>query len=201
MGLLSQIIRLANEQELLHRDKSLDPDIVMTLHERTKILEYQVLSWKQDMEVPHFQESGSSTLGREHAKVGAAYYLSLAVHQGLILFYYRRIHNINALILQDTVRKVFDFVKRSEDYAVADGHYGPSLLWPAFIAACEALDPNLQRGLLDWITSTGLRTSIFAFTAASDVVQQVWKLRQERMDYTISWFNVIDHDRCPIIAV
>jgi arginine metabolism regulation protein II len=201
MGLLSQTIRLANEQELLHRDTSLDPDIVMTLNERTKILEYQVLSWKRDMEVPGFGESSSSTLDREHAKARAGYYLSLAVHQGLILFYYRRMHNINALILQDTVRKVFDFVKKSEESAVADGHYGPSLLWPVFIAACEALDVDLQRSLLDWITSTGLRTSIFAFTAAADVVQRVWKLRQERMDYTISWFNVMDHDRCPIIAI
>lgn len=201
VGLLSQTIRLANEQELLHRDTSLDLDIVMTLNERTKILEYQVLSWKRDMEVPGTQEASSSTLGREHSKARAGYYLSLAVHQGLILFYYRRMHNINALILQDTVLKVLDFIKKSEESAMADEHYRASLLWPAFIAACEALDPNLQRSLLDWITSTGLRTSISAFTAAADVVQQVWKLRQERMDYTISWFNVMDHDRCPIIAV
>ncbi|KAJ6132571.1 Zn(II)2Cys6 transcription factor [Penicillium samsonianum] len=201
VGLLSQTIRLANEQELLHRDTSLDLDIVMTLNERTKILEYQVLSWKRDMEVPGTQEASSSTLGREHAKARAGYYLSLAVHQGLILFYYRRMHNINALILQDTVLKVLDFIKKSEESAMADEHYRASLLWPAFIAACEALDPNLQRSLLDWITSTGLRTSISAFTAAADIVQQVWKLRQERMDYTISWFNVMDHDRCPIIAV
>jgi len=78
---------------------------------------------------------------------------------------------------------------------------GASLLWPAFIAACEALDPDLQTNLLDWITSTGRSTSIHAFTAAADVVQRVWKMRQERMDYTISWFNVLDHDRCPIIAI
>lgn len=201
LGLLSQTIRLANEQELLHRDTSVNLDIVLSLSKRTKILEHQVLSWKADLGSPGFGEANSSEINADPTKASATYYPSLAVHQGLILFYYRRMHNMNALILQDTVRKVLGFVKKSEVSGMANEQGRASLLWPVFIAACEALDPDLQTNLLDWITSTGESTSIQAFTAAADVVQRVWNMRQEMMDYTISWFNVLDHDRCPIIAI
>ncbi|KAJ5375737.1 fungal-specific transcription factor domain-containing protein [Penicillium concentricum] len=200
VGLLSQTIRLANEQELLHRDTTINIDLVLTLNKRTKTLEYQVLSWRADLELSGSREDLPPT-NPQYMKVKAEICLSSAVHQGLILFYYRRMHNMNALILQDTVRKVLGFIRKSENYCTSKDHMEASLLWPAFIAACEALEPELQTGLLDWISSTGARTSIPAFTAAANVVQRVWKLRQEGMDYTISWFNVMDHDRCPIIAV
>ncbi|CAG8020568.1 unnamed protein product [Penicillium salamii] len=201
IGLLSQTIRLANEQELLHRDTTVDIDLVLSLNERTKTLEHQVLSWKGDQAASVSQEDGSRTMSPDSKNTRSDYAISLVVHQGLILFYYRRMHNMNALILQDTVRKVLGFVKEIEISRLSNYHREASLLWPTFIAACEALEPELQTGLLDWIASTGTRTSIPAFAAAADVVQRVWEMRQEKMDYTLSWFNVMEHDRCPIIVV
>ncbi|KAL4899102.1 fungal-specific transcription factor domain-containing protein [Aspergillus multicolor] len=217
LGLVSQTIRLANEQDLLHRDTTVNIDLVLTLNKRTKILEHQVLSWRGEQECGdprednpdparpgnHLQHTNTNTKARERA----THYLSSATHQSLILFYYRRIHNMNALILQDTVRKVFGFVRESENHSgstsPSEEYLSASLLWPVFIAACEALEPDLQAGLLGWITAAGARTSIPIFAAAADVVRRVWELRRDQMDYTLSWFQVQGDagGRCPIIAV
>ncbi|KAK9849592.1 fungal-specific transcription factor domain-containing protein [Penicillium brevicompactum] len=200
IGLLSQTVRLANEQELLHRDTTVDVDLVLNLNKRTKTLEHQVLSWKPDSKPPR-SRLDPIMRNSPHLETIEERYLSLAVHHALILFYYRRMHNMNALILQDTVRKVLGFIRQAEESCGPSDNVRVMLLWPAFIAGCEALESELQTGLMDWISSTGSRFSIPAFTAAANVVERVWKARKDGMDYTISWFNVMENDRCPILAV
>ncbi|KAJ5979624.1 Zn(II)2Cys6 transcription factor [Penicillium waksmanii] len=200
LGLLSQTVRLANEQELLHRDTELDPDIVMTLNRRTKLLEQSILSWEpsEDMVCP---QSGCKASPIDTQKANAAYHSAAAVHQALVLFYYRRVHNINALMLQDTVRKVIKSAELAEEAAMNNRNYEASLLWPIFIASCEAVDRDLQNILHEWLLSTGNRTHVPLFAAAADTAQRVWELRQKKQDYTLSWFNAVSDDRCPIIAI
>lgn len=199
MGLLSQAIRLANEQELLTRDTMVNVDVVTSLNKRTKILEHHILSWDKKQPPlpisPHFAESE-----RDSATPEVFGYNALAMQQSLILFYYRRVHNINALILQDTVQKALRFIQQACQYNKREEH-NSSLLWPGFIAACEAIDKSLQVQLLDWLQEMFHRTAVSTFATAADVVQSVWKAREETGDYTLSWFDVMGHDRCPIIAV
>ncbi|KAJ5126391.1 Zn(II)2Cys6 transcription factor [Penicillium atrosanguineum] len=199
MGLLSQTIRLANEQELLHRDPNLDPDIVMTLNRRTKILEQHILSWTPSTNGLSAESKLVASV-LETQKAGAAYHVSMAVHQGLVLFYYRRVHNINALILQDTVRKVFEAVQQTERTAANDGNHEASLFWPVFIASCEALDTGLQEKLIGWLLSTRSNQTP-SFAAAAEVARRVWRLRRVNQDYTLNWFHAMSEDRCPIIAI
>lgn len=200
MGLLSQTIRLANEQELLHRDTIFDADVVMNLNRRTKTLEHHILSWKPEQSHTRC-DSKTEQLAFQQTSQPAPYYAALAIHQGIILFYYRRVHNINALILQDTVRKVLYYAQMSDESNEDDNQCGASSFWPCFLAACEALEPDLQTQLLEWLLTIGRRSSIPTFAAAADVVQNVWKKRHETSDYTFSWFDVVNQDRCPIISV
>lgn len=199
MGLLSQAIRLANEQELLTRDTLVDVEVVTNLNQRTKLLEHHILSWdRKQPPLPislHVVDSESDSATPE-----VFCYNAFAMHQSLILFYYRRIHNINALILQETVRKALHFIEQACSSNKRKEH-NSSLLWPCFIAACEAVDKSLQVRLLDWLRDMFRKTAVSTFAKAVDVVQRVWKARQESNDYTLSWFDVMGHDRCPIIAV
>lgn len=199
MGLLSQAIRLANEQELLTRDTLVDVEVVTNLNKRTKILEHHILSWDKKQQPlpisPHFGDSESDSPTPE-----AFCYNAFAMHQGLILFYYRRVHNINALILQETVQKALRFIEQACSSNKREEH-NSSLLWPCFIAACEAVEKSLQVRLLDWLRNMFHRTAVRTFATAADVVQRVWKAREETSDYTLSWFDVMGHDRCPIIVV
>lgn len=195
IGLLSQTIRLANEQELLNRDTILDLDIATNLNQRTKLLEHRILSW--DKTQSYSMESDVISSRSEKSTS----YDALAIHQGLILFYYRRIHNINALILQDTVRKVLDFAQESANTGDGADDLSPLLLWPCFLAACEALEPELRDRSLKWLLDADRLTAAPSFSAAAGVAQKVWSMRQETKDYTLSWFQAMGPDRCPIIVI
>ncbi|PLB53291.1 Zn(II)2Cys6 transcription factor [Aspergillus steynii IBT 23096] len=197
MGLLSHTIRLANEQELLNRDTTLDVDIVANLSLRTRALEHKILSWDRTQSFMHSTESGVSSARSKKI----LHYSSLAMHQGLVLFYYRRIHNINALILQDTVRRVLEFAEESATNDNAADDLNPLLLWPCFIAACEALEPSLRDRSLKWLLDADRRTPAPSFFVAADVARKVWSLREETEDYTLSWFEAMGPDRCPIIVI
>ncbi|KAJ5093478.1 Zn(II)2Cys6 transcription factor [Penicillium angulare] len=194
MGLLSQTIRLANEQELLNRDTIVDFDIPTNLSQRTRLLEHQVLSWDKTHAYPTAPDV--NPINEKGFR-----YDALATHQGLILFYYRRIHNINALILQDTVRKVLDFAQESANAGIENGFPSPLLLWPCFIAACEALEPGLQDRALKFLLDADCQSMAPSFSVAAEVAQKVWSLRRETQDYTIGWVQATAPYRCPIIAI
>ena len=201
MGLLSQTIRLANEQELLTRDTMVDAEIVPNLNKRTKTLEHHILSWEARIEKgpfsPHSTEAGRANIDDATPPTS---YNALAMHQSLILIYYRRIHNINAIILQYTVKRTMRFIEQACDSNHREEH-NASLLWACFIAASEALDRPVQDRFLHWLQEMSERTAVGSFSVAADVVQRVWKARQETKDFTLSWFDVLGHHRCPIIVV
>jgi len=209
MTLLSQVIRLANEQELLHRGgPTVDVCIAGELKRRASLLEQYILSWgSSPISNPATIQDGQDTsISQSQKNQPSNHFMVQAMHQALILFYYRRVPNISALILQDTVRNCLDFLTRydtarvEERAAAASSTHDSAILWPGFVAACEALDPGLQKGLLDWLVATGHRTSLGPFSAAAGTAQCVWKARSETKDYTLSWFDVMKHERCPIIA-
>lgn len=203
MGLLSQVIRLANEQELFTRDTLVDVEVVTNLSKRTKKLEHHILTWELEQPPPpnshHFVDSDSNG-NSDRATPKAFCHNAFAMHQGLILFYYRRVHNINALILQETVQKALHFIEEACSTNQKEGQNLP-LLWPCFIAACEAVDKSTQVRLLGWLRDMFYRTAVGTFLTAADVAQRVWKAREESSDFTLSWFDVMEHDRCPIIIV
>ncbi|KAF7618016.1 hypothetical protein AFLA_006923 [Aspergillus flavus NRRL3357] len=200
MTLLSQTIRIANERELLHRSATVDTNVLQDLEKRASLLEQYILSWELPSRPYPSLISHSAIEGSEDSDNHTSQLLMRAMHQALILFYYRRIPNISALILQDTVRKCLDFLRRSDNARADSVSNDTAILWPGFVAACEALDPDLQRGLLDWLVTTGQRTSLSSFSAAAKTAQMVWNARDQAKNYTLSWFDVLKHERCPIIA-
>ncbi|PYH83141.1 Zn(II)2Cys6 transcription factor [Aspergillus uvarum CBS 121591] len=211
LNLLSQVIRLANEQELLHRDAStVDVRTTAELKRRASLLEHYILSWEQSPGSSSKRNNSTASNSGQNAtssrNLTANHFMVLAMHQALILFYYRRITNISALILQDTVRNCLNFLQRYDEARIENSKAAPpytpdtATLWPGFVAACEAIDPDLQSSLLDWLVLTGQRISLGSFSAAAGTAQCVWKTRSETKDYTLSWFDVMKHERCPIIA-
>ncbi|EGX87656.1 C6 transcription factor [Cordyceps militaris CM01] len=195
LGLLSQTIRLANEQELLHRDANVDLGMIANLGRRTKVLKHNVLSWKRPCETAQCQIADSPGSAR-NARGQVMPVLADTFHQAAILFYYRRVQNINGLMLQDRVRKVLDGLSATNGPGEA-----AQLLWPACVAACEAIEPPLREGLSNWLAHMAGEARIPVFNAVAELARQVWALREERQDYTLSWFDVTTLGRCPIVAL
>ncbi|KAJ3481891.1 hypothetical protein NLG97_g7707 [Lecanicillium saksenae] len=193
LALLSQVIRLANEQELMRRDTPIDGSTVAHLARSTKTLEHRILSWQPSQQGQRDRTSSSPETGSV-ACVDSC--LEGAFHQAIILLYYRRIQNVNAMMLQDVVRRVLAYLSKE-----CGPHEAASLLWPAFLAACEAVDMAFQDEIRDWLRAMETQTCLPTFGAVLDTAAKVWSLREKRQDYTLSWFDATSTGRVPIVAI
>ncbi|KAM3444196.1 hypothetical protein MY4824_000085 [Beauveria thailandica] len=101
LGLLSQTIRLANEQELLQRDANVDVSMIANLCRRTKVLEHNILSWKMPCENSHSHNFQNPAESQPATNLGGQFIprLTTTFRHAVTLFYYRRVQNINGLML------------------------------------------------------------------------------------------------------
>ena len=49
------------------------------------------------------------------------------------------------------------------------------LIWPAYVAACEADDPMIQKSFLEWFETAAQESGLPLFTARLDSIKEVWR--------------------------
>lgn len=187
MTLLSQTIFFANEKVRLAAVAQSDPKISMAIAHHLKSLEDTVLSWSLDTE--------RTNLGREVADLPFTYHMTNSIHSAIIIYFYRRIYNLNAKMLQDRVRKTLDHLEPCLEQSVNDSDFAMTLAWPAFIAACEAMDSDLQERALKCLAITDCRDILLTSKPASELVMTVWGRREKERDWTLSWLEVLQEYR------
>lgn len=196
MTLLSQTISFANEKLKLEAIAMYDHRVSMALSRHIKQLEQNIWSWSLDS--PDLQRGPcrprelvtKDTKLVDHPIIRS---LTLAMHQALIIYFYRRVYNMSAMVLQDSVRKTLDFIQPCLEETSDDHDFATSIGWAGFIAACEATTPGLQeRGLkvLEAIDNNGV---IFGTDKPSDLAQSVWNRRNETGDWTLSWPDMMQN--------
>ncbi|WYZ41428.1 hypothetical protein EsH8_V_000323 [Colletotrichum jinshuiense] len=196
MTLLSQTISFANEKLKLEAIAMYDHRVSMALSRHIKQLEQNIWSWSLDS--PDLQRGPcrprelvtKDTKLVDHPIIRS---LTLAMHQALIIYFYRRVYNMSAMVLQDSVRKTLDFIQPCLEETSDDHDFATSIGWAGFIAACEATTPDLQeRGLkvLEAIDNNGV---IFGTDKPSDLAQSVWNRRNETGDWTLSWPDMMQN--------
>ncbi|EXF74464.1 hypothetical protein CFIO01_01942 [Colletotrichum fioriniae PJ7] len=190
MTLLSQTISFANEKTKLEAMAMYDHRISMALSRHIKQLEQNIWSWSLGSSDMQSGPSRPRELVTQETKLvdhPLIRSLTLAMHQALIIYFYRRVYNMSAMVIQDSVRKTLDFIQPCLEETADDHDFATSIGWAAFIAACEATTPDLQeRGLkvLQTIDSSGV---IFGTDKPSVLAQSVWDKRTETGDWTLSW--------------
>ena len=73
-----------------------------------------------------------------------------AMQNALSIYFYRRIHNIDASVLQTKVESVRRCLSRIESTQSMTVYGAARFIWPAFIAACEAEHPEAQLAFSGW---------------------------------------------------
>ncbi|KAK2033233.1 hypothetical protein LX32DRAFT_705667 [Colletotrichum zoysiae] len=196
MTLLSQTISLANEKGKLEAIAMSDPRVSMALARHIKQLEQNIWSWSfnsADM------ESGPSRpweLVTKHTRLvdhPIVKSLTLAMHQALIIYFYRRVYNMSAMVIKDAVQKTLDLIQPCMKEAASDHEFAASIGWAGFVAACEATTPDLQergRKILEAIDNKGV---IFGTDKPSKLAQGIWDKRKETGDWTISWLDMMQN--------
>jgi arginine metabolism regulation protein II len=100
-----------------------------------------------------------------------------ALNAALVIFFYRRVRNVNPWILQVHVDHVIQALQDFDAALAARNLAGPGTVWPAFMAGCEALTEARREKLRRWIEK-GFATSGFAaFRVAQETMVDVWNKR------------------------
>lgn len=116
--------------------------------------------------------------------------LSRSVHSALLIYFFRSIRKTHPAILQHYVERV---VRDLEIHCSLKPRFTPArlnvIVWPSFIAACEAVDKDLRRRAI-----ACLRQAAWAgfcnWEAAETVAREVWR-RQDVGNVKTSWQDVV----------
>ncbi|RYP04921.1 hypothetical protein DL764_004133 [Monosporascus ibericus] len=197
MTLLSQTISLSNEKARLESIARTDSRVSVALGHHVKALEGNIWSWSLPPERAGPERPQQPTSGSDRGDLidhPQARSMVLAIHSALIIYFYRRVYNMSAMIMQDLVRKTLDHLEHCTDQMVDDPDFSTSLAWPAFIAACEAATPDLQERSLNCLEMAEKPGACFTPKPASMVVATIRQRRQASGEWTISWPDVLMGD-------
>ncbi|KAH7265808.1 fungal-specific transcription factor domain-containing protein [Fusarium solani] len=189
MTLLSQTVSLSNEKARLENVARCNPGVSVALARHTKTLENRIWAWT--LALDPLGPPKPTRLDQDlmaHPQVRS---MALAIHQALIIYFYRRVYDMNAMILQDLVKKTLDFLEPCLGELIGDQDFATSLAWPAFVAACEAVSPDLQERALKCLSVTDDKGIYFTPKPAKVIVPMIWDKRKESGDWTASWQSLV----------
>jgi arginine metabolism regulation protein II len=164
MSLLSRIVACANE-----KDRAQASGDTAALQQHLQALESEMWSW----DVPAGFQGPQPTLDTVDLK------LSRAMHEAVIIYFYRRVYDTDAMILQGHVRKCLDCLEPCIGQKSGDQDFATSIAWATYIAACGAVTPELrQRALLclDMIDRRGVMLT----PKPAAQISRFWQRRLER---------------------
>lgn len=185
MTLLSQTVSLANEKPNLEAAARKHLSMSKALTQHIKKLEGCIWSLAAQLS----KDSTPSGTGQPSALTYEKL-PGLAVHQALLIYFYRRVHNLSANILQSHVQKALDYLGPCMEFAKYDQDYGAGIGWASFIAACEAVTPELQELSLSYLEVLESRGVSIGTDKPVTIAKEVWERRAQAGDMTLSWVEV-----------
>lgn len=103
-----------------------------------------------------------------------------AMYMALPIFFHRRIYDLDAAMLWQEVDAVRDAWARFQ--LGESGHrndHAATLIWPAFIAGCEAVSCEAQGFFSSWFESCYTMTGLVSASVARRIVESIWTKRKE----------------------
>jgi arginine metabolism regulation protein II len=187
LSLVSQTTRLANFMgRISHSKEKLDSDSLESLESHKKHLENLV--WTFTHSTP--SQIDSSSLASESTPRA---HLVRALNYALIIFFYRRIREVNPGILQQHVDNIIRALQEFDAACEKEGIDGPGSPWPAFLAGCEAMSSSQREYLSGWLQKSFDKTGFTRFRTIISCMHEVWKRQEEaltmgKQDWT--WIHV-----------
>lgn len=186
--LLSQVIRLANERDLsMVRNGREEVLILKDFWIRAKALEkgIHLLLSSYTSDQPSNDEETQMEITKPRAR---------AMYTALLIFFHRRIYDLDAGMLRQEVDAVREsLVRIQQDEAVKGDGNTATLIWPAFIAACEAVTSEAQVFFSSWFDTCFTMTGLVNASAAKQIIEMIWAKRREvgRYGEMCSWPEVL----------
>jgi arginine metabolism regulation protein II len=162
LRLLSQTTRLANQMDAIKATE--DMAVPGSLLRKAAQIEDIVCTL-------------ASTSSASPANALPNMHLHKALNSALVIFFYRRIRNVNPWILQSHVDDIIRALASYDQALTRQKVDGPGLVWPAFMAACEAIITTKRNHLMRWIEQASAKTGIHYYGQAKEIIEEVWRRR------------------------
>lgn len=189
--LLSQVIRLANEKEIGDTSHAADNLSLREYMNRAKDLETCILRWEASATAPILSTTSIGEQIMEDDRTILESLLS-ALKYALGIYFYRRILDVDPEILQQKVIKVRECLFACKQLCQSSRRYLNSLIWPAFIAGCEATDTSLQESFSAWFKTCTESNRHASLIRMRSLMQQVWHERSNNTSASwISWVGLL----------
>ncbi|KAJ5280432.1 hypothetical protein N7478_005804 [Penicillium angulare] len=184
--LLSSVIRLGVEKDGAEQDIDGDGLNLKDYISRAKALEDYI----NQLQRPS-QMSFSSATHQSKVDQHILENMLEAMRNALVIYFYRRIYDLNASMLQEKVANVRDCLLQCEyaDSSVVHGSAG--FIWPAFIAACEAEDPGVQSSFSSWFEISASRSGLSCFNQTLDSIHRIWEEKSRGSRSSITWLDLM----------
>ncbi|RAQ60002.1 hypothetical protein AFCA_011348 [Aspergillus flavus] len=175
--LLSLVIRLGREKDIAESHDLPNPLTLKDFSSRAKAIERRI----NNLERP-----GQAQLD-EHLSD-----MLDAMHQALSIYFYRRVYDMEASILQQKVIAVRDCLWRCADPPML--HASAGVIWAAFIAACEAEDRELQMSFSKWFQDSAQRSGLSSFRETMTRIEKIWREKRCGNGISATWLNLMRID-------
>ncbi|KAL2829360.1 fungal-specific transcription factor domain-containing protein [Aspergillus pseudoustus] len=194
--LLSLIVRLGKEKDAAtaRPDQAQTPIPLSEFLARAKTIETFIQYLHRQREAEH--RSAAHGHEHRHADICTLHCIRDAAAYAVEILFYRRIYDLDASLLQGKVKFVHDCLVRcspGEQEEDEEGGHASSpgirqgrglagLIWPAFIAACEAEDPAMQVTFAAWFRSFARQSGLYAFHHVLRIVEEIWYGKKAQLD-------------------
>lgn len=175
LSLLSQTTRLANRLDGMRATNTTDSSLSDLLSRRASRLEDMICGFAADF-----------TPRSTNVKWEPNNHMHTALNSALVIFFYRRIKNVNSWILQSHVDDVISALEKFDEAIKDKAGQGPGTPWPAFIAAAEASTQKRRERLLAWIENGEAMTGFARYTSSKELLLETWKKRDEGASWQTS---------------
>ncbi|KAK4938966.1 arginine metabolism regulation protein II [Elasticomyces elasticus] len=187
LTLISRASALAQEVEDEEGTPNSSSPSTYSFRTRCEVLEDQICNWlPMDDEVSPMPPS--TTYDPE---VGS--HLVQAMHDALIVMFFRRVRPVNRMVLQHYVESAADHLNEQEDVKSRTGVKQPALLWPWFMVASEAIREPIRDKLRLW-SSLARQYGGRNLEVAEHVVTEVWRRQDLHLPGSAWWDVVRDWD-------
>lgn len=199
MTLLSQTISLANEKPRLERIATSNSSVATALAQHVQTLEHQLWTWSPRLPTTttanRLQLSAPASLDKPSPKSlqddAELHPLVGAMHQTLIIYFYRRIYHMSAMIIQEQVRKTLEFLDACPEMENVDQDFAMTFGWILFVCLCEAATAELQCRAMKYMDPMDQHgVFVTSIGRPSSVVKSIWNKRQESGNQVLSWADV-----------
>ncbi|KAJ5114089.1 hypothetical protein N7456_002623 [Penicillium angulare] len=171
---LAHVTRLANERQISNSNNCEDALGLKEFLERARSLERYISRWQPPTFISQSQHTATLERNIQAPHDFIISHMIIAMHKALLIYFYRRIYDADALMLQGHVEHIREILTECSRFDIPAIYHAGSFVWIAFIAACEALNPATQSWFSSWFDTCTAKGGLQFFQVIKTTAQEVW---------------------------